>query len=77
MVIVSILLSIFAGRVVDEKGEPVSYATVYPEIAPEWGTATNNEGYFSFEANLTPEMKIIFSCIGYEKLMVNGERLKV
>ena len=77
LVILSILLSIFAGRVVDEQGAPVVYATVYPEIAPEWGTATNNEGYFSFEANLTPEMKVIFSCIGYEKLTVTGERLRV
>lgn len=77
LVILSILLSIFAGRVVDEQGAPVVYATVYPEIVPELGTATNNEGYFSFEANLTPEMKVIFSCIGYEKLTVTGERLRV
>ena len=65
----------YAGRVVDEKGMPIAYATVYPEIAPEWGTATNNEGYFSFEANLTPEMRIIVSFIGYEKLTVTVERL--
>ena len=77
LVILSILLSIFAGRVVDEQGAPVVYATVYPEIVPELGTATNNEGYFSFEANLTPDMKVIFSCIGYEKLTVTGERLRV
>lgn len=57
----------YAGRVVDEKGVPVPYATVYPEIAPEWGTATNNDGFFSFEANLTPDMRIIVSYIGYEK----------
>ena len=65
----------YTGRVVDEQGTPIAYATVYPEIAPEWGTATNGEGYFSFEANLTPEMKIIVSFIGYEKLSVSGERL--
>lgn len=57
----------YAGRVVDEKGAPIPYATVYPEIAPEWGTATNNDGFFSFEANLTPDMRIIVSYIGYEK----------
>ena len=65
----------YSGRVVDEQGAPIAYATVYPEIAPEWGTATNGDGYFSFEANLTPEMKIIVSFIGYEKLSVSGERL--
>ena len=67
----------YAGRVVDEKGAPIPYATVYPEIAPEWGTATNNDGYFSFEANLLPEMKVVVSYIGYEKLTVNGEWLMV
>ena len=67
----------YEGRVVDEKGAPIPYATVYPEIAPEWGTATNNDGYFSFEANLLPEMKVVVSYIGYEKITVNGERLAV
>ena len=67
----------YSGRVVDEHGVPVPYATVYPEIAPEWGTATNNDGYFSFEANLMQDMKIIFSCIGYEKKVVKSEELIV
>ena len=65
----------YAGRVVDEKGAPIPYATVYPEIAPEWGTATNNDGYFSFEANLTRDSRIIVSYIGYEKVTLNAERL--
>ena len=65
----------YAGRVTDEKGTPIAYATVYPEIAPEWGTATNNEGYFSFEANLLPEMKIIVSFIGYEKMTIASSEL--
>ncbi len=65
----------YAGRVLDEKGMPVAYATVYPEIAPEWGTATNNDGYFSFEANLTPDMRIIVSFIGYEKKTVLAQNL--
>ena len=60
---------------IDEQGAPIAYATVYPEIAPEWGTATNGDGYFSFEANLTPEMKIIVSFIGYEKASVTAEQL--
>ena len=71
------LAATYTGRVVDEKGAPISYATVYPEIAPEWGTATNAEGYFAFDANLTPEMKIIVSFIGYEKTIVKSEELIV
>ena len=69
------LVSTFAGRVVDQNGQPIPYATVYPEIAPEWGTATNNDGYFSFEANLTPDMRIIASYIGYEKKIVKSGEL--
>jgi hypothetical protein len=65
----------FAGRVVDQKGEPVPYATVYPEIAPEWGTATNNNGQFRFEANLTRDSRIIVSYIGYQKKVVTAEEL--
>ena len=65
----------YAGRVVDEQGSPIAYATVYPEIAPEWGTATNADGYFAFDANLTPDMKIIVSFIGYEKASVAAEQL--
>ncbi len=62
----------YSGRVVDEKGLPIAYATVYPEIAPEWGTATNNEGYFSFEANLMADMRVIVSFIGYEKATIKA-----
>lgn len=65
-------IATYAGRVTDEKGEPIAYATVYPEIMPEVGTATNNDGYFRFEANLMPDMKIIFSYIGYEKTIVKS-----
>ena len=67
----------YAGRVVDQNGLPIAYATVYPEIAPEWGTATNNDGYFSFEANLLADMKVVVSFIGYEKVEVTGKRLQV
>ena len=59
--------TVYTGRVVDEKGVAIGYATVYPESAPELGTATNNDGYFQFEANLKKQDLIIFSFIGYEK----------
>ena len=71
------LATTYVGRVVDQKGEPIPYATVYPEIAPEWGTATNNDGYFSFEANLTRDSRVIISYIGYQKKTVLAEEIKV
>lgn len=61
----------------DESGQPISYATVYPERQPELGTATNNDGYFSFEAALNAEDPVIISFIGFEKVKVRGERLEV
>ena len=75
LVFIIAFVSTFIGRVVDQNGEPVPYATVYPEIAPEWGTATNNDGFFRFEANLTKDSRIIVSCIGYEKKTVLAESL--
>ena len=73
----SLTAATFSGRVVDEKGAPIAYATVYPEIAPEWGTATNNDGFFSFEANLMPDMKTIISFIGYEKLTIRANECQI
>ena len=67
--------AVYAGRVLDQNGVAVPYATVYPEIAPEWGTATNNDGFFSFEANLTADMRVTISCIGYEKKTVLAKEL--
>ena len=75
LVFILALVSTFIGRVVDQNGEPIPYATVYPEIAPEWGTATNNDGFFRFEANLTKDSRIIVSYIGYEKKTVLAESL--
>ena len=75
LVFILALVSTFIGRVMDQNGEPIPYATVYPEIAPEWGTATNNDGFFRFEANLTKDSRIIVSCIGYEKKTVLAESL--
>ena len=67
LLIILAFITAYTGRVVDQNGQPVAYATVYPEIAPEWGTATNSDGYFTFEANLTKDSRIIVSFIGYEK----------
>lgn len=70
LLLIFTFITTFAGRVVDQKGEPIAYATVYPEIMPEVGTATNNDGYFSFEANLTRDSRVIVSFIGYQKKVV-------
>ena len=67
--------TIYQGRVVDQNGAPVSYATIYPEAAPELGTATNNDGLFSFKADLPNDSRVIISFIGYEKLTISASLL--
>lgn len=69
--------AVYTGKVVDEKGQPISYATVYPEVAPELGTATNNDGIFRFEANLPASSPVVVSFIGFEKQAVESRKLKV
>lgn len=65
----------YEGRVVDTNGNAIPYATVYPEVQPELGTATNNDGHFSFNAILTDESSVIISFIGYEKKSVKARLL--
>lgn len=57
----------YFGRVVDEQFNGIGYATVYPIDNPMLGTATNNDGYFSFEASLPELSHVVVSFIGYEK----------
>ena len=70
-------IAIFEGRVVDQQGAPIAYATVYPEAKPEAGTATNNDGFFSFIAEIPEGSSVVVSFIGYEKQIVNSEELIV
>lgn len=56
-----------SGRIVDTSGMPISYATIYPESDPVVGTASNADGYFSFETTLPASSVIVISFIGYEK----------
>lgn len=68
--IFSILLSIalYVGRVVDEQHRPLPYATVYSELDPQQGTATDRDGLFSFYSSSLPsESNIIVSYVGFEK----------
>lgn len=57
----------YVGRIVDEKGQGIGYATVYPEQAPVEGVATNNDGLFTIDTDLPEESTLIISFIGYEK----------
>ena len=57
----------YSGRVVDEKGAPVGYATVYMADDPIIGTATSNSGVFHLETDLPVYSELIISFIGYEK----------
>ena len=68
-------IATFTGQVVDEQGKPIPYATVYPQTQPEFGTATNNDGYFAFTADLTDYSEVIVSFIGYEKLTIPAGKL--
>ena len=73
--ILSTFATTYEGRVVDTHGRAIPYATVYPEVMPELGTATNNDGHFSFNAILTDESTIIISFIGYEKQSIKARLL--
>ena len=57
----------YKGRVVDVNGQPIGYATVYPMADPVAGTATNNDGYFSFATDVPPTSDVVVSFIGYAK----------
>lgn len=57
----------YIGRVVDEKGTPVGYATVYMADDPVIGTATANNGLFHLQTDLPIFSELIVSFIGYEK----------
>ncbi|MBO7454972.1 MAG: carboxypeptidase-like regulatory domain-containing protein [Paludibacteraceae bacterium] len=57
----------YIGRVVDDKGAPISYATVYMADNPVIGTATGNNGLFRLETDLPIFSEMIVSFIGYEK----------
>ncbi len=65
----------YYGRVVDGAGQPVSYATVFPLDSVILGTATNDRGIFSFEANLPESGLVMVSFVGYERKTLPLSRL--
>ncbi len=57
----------YTGKVTDEKGVPLPYATVYLLQDPSIGTATNTEGVFVLQTGVSTQSQVIVSFIGYEK----------
>jgi len=55
-----------AGKVVDEKGEPLPGVTVYVKDRPTAGTYTNSDGEFTI--NVIYGDRLVFSFIGYEPI---------
>jgi hypothetical protein len=60
----------YTGRVVDEQGQPVAYATVYPLSRPEDGTATNSDGRFRLSTAVDTSELAVISFVGCEKRML-------
>jgi len=65
----------YRGVVVDEKGRPVLYATVYMQARPQEGTATNSEGIFYLTTDMDTTAEVVVSYIGYEKVILPLGRL--
>lgn len=61
---------VYRGRVLDEQGHGIGYATIYPKADPIAGTATNMEGYFEIRTDMPDYEDVIISYIGYEKVMM-------
>lgn len=57
----------YTGRVTDEQGTPLPYATVYLLQDPQIGTATNSEGIFTLQTGVSLQSQVIVSFLGYEK----------
>ncbi|MBR1787060.1 MAG: carboxypeptidase-like regulatory domain-containing protein [Paludibacteraceae bacterium] len=57
----------YRGRVLDEKGLPVMYATCYVLEEPTIGTATNTDGYFLLQTDIEDTKHLVISFLGYEK----------
>jgi len=57
----------YTGRVTDEQGKPLPYATVYLLQDPQIGTATNSDGIFTLQTGVSLQSQVIVSFLGYEK----------
>ncbi len=57
----------YIGRITDEQGTGIGYATVYLAHNPIIGTATNDNGYFTLTTDEPVTSFVIVSFLGYEK----------
>lgn len=62
------------GHVVDENGQPVSYASIYFKKAPEHGTVTDNNG--NFRININENDSLIISFVGYATKSLHSRSIK-
>lgn len=65
------MAEVYTGRVLDEQGEPIGYATVYLEENPVIGTATGMDGVFHLETDVDARKPVIISFMGYMKKRVS------
>ncbi len=57
----------YVGRIADEQGNGIGYATVYLADNPIIGTATNDNGYFTLTTTEPVTSFLVASFLGYEK----------
>ena len=70
LVCAGLLAAEYKGKVLDSQGEPIGFATVYLEQNPMIGTATNNDGVFTIEAEVPEYYQLVVSFIGYQKQLL-------
>ena len=59
------------GKVVDNNGSPIEFVNIYIEGTIE-GTTSNEDGSFILDTNLTGDLTLIASFIGYKKFSLTG-----
>lgn len=65
----SVDTKIITGRVVDENGDGLPFATIYVENTTN-GATSNVNGYFSISAKTGPQ-RIVFQFVGYKKTVIS------
>ena len=64
----------FVGRVVDDKKEPITFASVYPEKNPQAGTVTDQDGVFVLDSVALNET-VVVSFIGYRTVEIRLKKI--
>ncbi len=71
-----LMATTYYGRVVDDRHQPIPFATVYPLDSVVLGTATNDNGLFAFEANLPESGLVMISFVGYDRKTIPLRQLR-